>query len=472
MRVLIACEGGNGMGLGHITRCLALYRALERKGVTPVTVIRGDGAVKKILGRQRCEIFDWIKEKDRFLSMASGSDIVVVDSYHASKRLCEEISRRAIKALYIDDYKRIPYPAGTVVNGTIGAERFNYPKTHGVSYLLGAKYIPIRKEFCGAGERKIRKSIRNMLITFGGTDKGIFTAKLLKVLKERFPGLRYQIASGKKNFSGPAKLRKLMMLSDLCISAGGQTLYELASCGLPAVGISFAENQTLNLKGFRRSGFLKYAGRHTDPDIFNKVADAITAFSGPDARREASTAGANLIDGKGSLRVAEYLLDSLPPKILVRRAVKSDCGRIWRWRNDPRTRRSSFDGKMIPYEEHEKWFTRILGDGRTRIYIGENGADERVGQARLESMNDGSKAYIHVNLNPGFFGKGIGCKLIRAASEAFCSEHRNMRSIFAEVISDNAASITAFLKAGYGFYGKSRVGGRRVVILRYVIGRR
>jgi len=472
MRALIACEGGNGMGFGHITRCLSLYRALERTGVSPVMVIRGDRAVKKVLGRQRCEFFDWIREKGRFLSMASGSDIVVVDSYYASKRLCEEISRRAIKTLYIDDYKRMQYPAGIVINGTIGAEKFDYPKTHGVSYLLGAKYIPIRKEFCGAGVRKIRKSMRNILITFGGTDKEIFTAKLLKVLKERFPGLRYQIASGKKNFSGPDKLRKLMMLSDLCISAGGQTLYELASCGLPAVGISFAENQTFNLKGFRRSGFLKYAGRHTDLDIFRKVVGAIEALSGPDARRKASAAGMYLIDGMGSLRVAEYLLGSLPPEISVRKAINSDCARIWRWRNDSRTRRSSFEGRKIPYGEHKKWFTRIMTDGRARIYIGENGAGERVGQARLESMNDGSKAYIHVNLNPGFFGKGIGCRLIRAASETFCSERREVRSIFAEVISDNAASITAFLKAGYVFYGKSRVSGRGVTILRYAIGRK
>ena len=40
-----------------------------------------------------------------------------------------------------------------------------------------------------------------------------------------------------------ANMSKLMSNSDLAISACGSTLYELAACGIPTIGIIVAENQ-------------------------------------------------------------------------------------------------------------------------------------------------------------------------------------------------------------------------------------
>ena len=42
--------------------------------------------------------------------------------------------------------------------------------------------------------------------------------------------------------------------------------------------------------------------------------------------------------------------------VALRPARPEDCARIWEWRNDPETRRVSFDAARIPFETHEASF--------------------------------------------------------------------------------------------------------------------
>jgi len=60
-------------------------------------------------------------------------------------------------AVYIDDNKRLDYPKGVVVNGSIHAKELNYSKKNGVKYLLGPKYIPLRKDFWEVPEKEIKE---------------------------------------------------------------------------------------------------------------------------------------------------------------------------------------------------------------------------------------------------------------------------------------------------------------------------
>lgn len=45
-------------------------------------------------------------------------------------------------------------------------------------------------------------------------------------------------------------MKTLMLESDVAISAGGQTLYELASVGLPTIAIQVVDNQSEDISGF------------------------------------------------------------------------------------------------------------------------------------------------------------------------------------------------------------------------------
>ena len=54
-----------------------------------------------------------------------------------------------------------------------------------------------------------------------------------------------------------------------------------------------------------------------------------------------------------------------------------------------------------------------------------------------------------VNLNPLFFGRGLGRKIIALGSEKFFQEAGEGKPIVAEIKRDNIASQKAFTKAGY-----------------------
>ena len=132
--------------------------------------------------------------------------------------------------------------------------------------------------------------------------------------------------------------------------------------------------------------------------------------------------------------------------LTLREAQACDCFDILDWRNDPETRKHSFDSELIGREEHERWFTRKLGNPGSSFYIGLLGKD-KAGTVRFDDVGDFVR--VNVMLNPLFRGKGLGAELIRLGTEKFFSEKGLRKPIHAEILAGNPASLKAFEKAGY-----------------------
>jgi len=180
MKIFILTEGGRKIGFGHITRCIALYEAFEKKGIKPYFIVNADNSVKALLKGKRNKIFNWLKKQDELFDLISGADIVIIDSYLAKNNLYRNISDRTKLAVYIDDNKRVNYPDGIVINGSIYAKGLGYPVTKGITHLLGTKYLALRREFWDAPRKKMGKQINSVMITFGGDDTRGMTPKILR----------------------------------------------------------------------------------------------------------------------------------------------------------------------------------------------------------------------------------------------------------------------------------------------------
>jgi spore coat polysaccharide biosynthesis predicted glycosyltransferase SpsG len=103
-----------------------------------------------------------------------------------------------------------------------------------------------------------------------------------------------------------------MLGADVAISGGGQTLYELAATGTPAVAIRLADNQTLNLRNLQAAGMLLWAGDAGDADLETMVTSALMVLAENRGRRtEMSRRGRALVDGRGAARVAAAVLDEV-----------------------------------------------------------------------------------------------------------------------------------------------------------------
>ena len=103
-------------------------------------------------------------------------------------------------------------------------------------------------------------------------------------------------------------MKKVMLESDIAISACGQTLYELARVGVPTIGICAAENQLQNIEGWRKSGFLEYIGWHNDENLPERILEAINKLTPYKERAKLSEIDRSCVDGRGAKRIRTKLI--------------------------------------------------------------------------------------------------------------------------------------------------------------------
>ena len=132
----------------------------------------------------------------------------------------------------------------------------------------------LRKEFWNIKQYKVHQNVRNILIIMGGSDIQDLTIKLIYFISENYSDIRIHAVIG-KGFKEIDRYKSLKMPnlkliynpnaqgminsifnSDIVISAGGQTLYELTLIGCATIAIGVADNQLLNIKGLPEFGFL------------------------------------------------------------------------------------------------------------------------------------------------------------------------------------------------------------------------
>jgi len=326
VKVTILTEGGRDIGYGHITRCTSICQAFEEIGKQSQLVVSGDETIEDLRNGKNYKIFNWLDDQQLLFEILDNTNIVFIDSYLAEQGIYERISEQVETAVYFDDDLRIDYPKGFVLNGAIFAEELPYPKKEDVTNLLGTMYTPIRREFWDTPPKLIRKEVETFMVTFGGSDMCNVTPKVQKVLNKTYPYLQKKIIVTRffANMSEIKKLRdknteliyepdanelhKIMQESDIAISAGGQTLYELARVGVPTIGICIAQNQLQNVKGWSKSGLLEYIGWYNNKDIQSKLIAALEKTKSYNKRIGCSKKTRELIDGKGPRRVCDILL--------------------------------------------------------------------------------------------------------------------------------------------------------------------
>lgn len=308
-KALIVTEGGKKIGFGHIARCISLCQAFEEKGITPRFVINGDSTISGLLEGRECQIFNWLRAEKRLLRLVSDTDIVVIDSYLAKKKLYDKIAKAGDKCLLvmIDDYKRIDYPEGIVINPSIYGDKLDYLKKKGARYLLGKDYIIVRREFWEVPRKIIAKRLQSVLITFGGTNYNGLICKTASFLKKRFD-LTVNVIEPLKKLISAKNVQALMFRCDVCLSGSGQMVYELARIGVPDIGICLSENQRMNAEIWQKKGFMEGIGSGENKNLLKNLESAVKKLSDRGTRLRMSRVGRKLVDGQGPRRIIGEVL--------------------------------------------------------------------------------------------------------------------------------------------------------------------
>jgi spore coat polysaccharide biosynthesis predicted glycosyltransferase SpsG len=332
MNAWILCEGDAARGLGHLYRCLAFHEGLLARSLRPKWFIDGDALAERFAAEHglSADIGPW--QSPALPGLPPRADIAICDSYTADAATCAALAGRVDHALWIDDEARLDYPPGTVLNPSPPArQRAARPdppgsRPAGRALLSGFAHQPLRAAFAPEADRRIPESPLEVLVMLGGTDPRGLTPLAASAVRTVFPeaGLTVVVARPElraawretleglqANVLGPQRaldLRGLMCSADLAVTAGGQTIFEMARLGLPAVAIEVATNQRAQLEALAAEGALVVAGEHSDPALTVRLLDALHALAAPDVRGAMSTRASATIDGRGVSRVLDVLL--------------------------------------------------------------------------------------------------------------------------------------------------------------------
>jgi UDP-2,4-diacetamido-2,4,6-trideoxy-beta-L-altropyranose hydrolase len=340
MSVLFRVDSNLEIGLGHLQRCLSLAMALQHFDTTcffltnkqPVVTDR----VKRFgfKGWTLDTVDSWSTDdvaQTSKIAELENCDAIVVDSDYEGTNYLSQLRSAGLLVCAIEDLSPHSFPCQLVVNGDVHAHQLRYESSSGDTlFLLGPEYSLLRPEFWKVESRIVNKTAKNILVTLGGADPYNLTPRVLKLLDE-IPGTfsvtaligpfftnvmdiqaSAERADGRiKLVHSPDSVCNLMLESDLAVSAGGQTLYELACTGCPTIAVRIAPNQDRQLQVFEESGFIRIAGHGEDDSIIDAIGDAVfSLLQDCQARSSMSAAGQRLIDGQGALRVARTIVET------------------------------------------------------------------------------------------------------------------------------------------------------------------
>lgn len=334
----VRVDGGRGVGMGHVIRSLALVEALRvawqlsesrcvfymRDVTAGVDAVRQAGYPVVLLGEEE----EPLATSQRLLAQRPG--LLLVDLYDVGAAYVNML-RDASDAttVCLTDLDNTEPSCDVLVNGFVGlGESRIEHRADGTHALLGPNYKVLRPQFADQRPHEIRPRIERVLVTTGGWDKAGISLMALRALHchrrrldigvllgtayEQHHDVQYLI----RNHRHPVKahehvehMAERLRWADLAISGGGDTVYEIAACGAPAIVLCHVAHQLATARAFEERGAIVNLGLAADTDE-RALIDCIEALDADVERRRAlSENGQQLVDGRGTARVTEAILN-------------------------------------------------------------------------------------------------------------------------------------------------------------------
>lgn len=335
--VIARVDAGPGIGLGHLQRCLALAAAFSEAGCSATFLVNDDPLARDRVTaarwpvRQLTGVISWTDaDADAVIAEAkSGREaIVLVDSDEEPPTYIRRLRSAGLFVCAVEDLLVADLAADVLLNGDAHGELIPYGASHDTTLLLGPSFAPLPPPYWASNAPPACVPPVRVLVTLGGADPHNLMPALLReaVNLPAWTGLTVAVGPFSRNRAAvgaaveplgnravvhhaPEGMFPLIAECDLALTGAGQTLYELAALGRPAVAIQIAANQAPQLAEFERQGAAIGAGAATDPGIAARAVAMLGALAAdPSHLRKMAAAGRRFIDGQGARRAASAVL--------------------------------------------------------------------------------------------------------------------------------------------------------------------
>jgi len=313
--ILVLTEAGSDVGYGHLSRCLAVVENLPYESEL---LIHPDSG----FSQENVKVFPWRSDISGVINYIDerGVDMLLIDSYLADLSVYEAFKDAVGYVVVFDDFDRITYPVNLVINPSILGPQYLAQVSEVVS---GSDWVILRREIL-KHEKKLKHSdLKHVVLSFGGTDKARLFERLLPLMlgldfylsvvagsDAKARELESCFVDSRLHVYGRLEaenLADLFVSADLAISAGGQTLNELAYLGVPFLAIESGVDQYWNISAYVSHNVTPEHLKADDPHLEQKLQDALESLKDSTIRSSMAERSMELIDGGGAARIAEII---------------------------------------------------------------------------------------------------------------------------------------------------------------------
>lgn len=329
--LLFRVDGGKvwGISTGHITRMFLLARALDNKYKIIFVMKNYPDGVDFIKDAGfDVETIDTKDEYDATLISLCEKlrpEKVVFDLYSNSYRVFFDYARKkSIQTIVFDVMNNCSGVPDVLINDSLVEKSTFYKHLVGATKLcLGLDYFLLDNPPSVMG---IRREVRQIMLTMGGSDPANLTLNILQVLLKINAcadcslnvvlGPLYQekneVFALVKNYQqirvleAPNNFLDILSKQDMVIIAAGRTLYECAYLGRPAIVAPSIEHESVISSLYAEKTGSINLGLWDAKMSPLKLGESIAAYKSNYALRcSMHTAGRALIDGRGKERILE-----------------------------------------------------------------------------------------------------------------------------------------------------------------------
>jgi len=336
--VLVRCDGGARIGMGHVSRCLALAGelrgghgcdvvfAMRDADSAGVAAVRSSGFLVSPIASREDE--DYGPELLSLTSSRAAGALVADVRDTLSRASLERVRASGVRVVTIDDGS----------DRRLGSDLAFYPPVPQVEEMdwsgftgrrfAGWEWVLLKREFASDRGSATAFALHeshpiDILVTMGGSDPAGMTEFALDALNLLPLPLAVQVVAGPA-FSRAAALagivarskhavrvsqgldamEPLMRESRLAVASFGVSAYELAACGVPAIHLCLTADHARSSSAFTAARIAESLGIFADVRP-SQLADAVAGLLSDPARVSGMAVRARtLVDGRGAARIA------------------------------------------------------------------------------------------------------------------------------------------------------------------------
>ena len=330
---LIRCDGGPGIGLGHVTRCLAIAEALTSEGWScrfAVSAATRDLAPLAGSPFEVMTLTDAMSPGDLKKAAGKNVDLLLIDHYGLDagyEVACRDIARAL---MVIDDAPLRPHRCDILLDASADRQATDYAALlpDHCMILLGAAYVPLRGAFTMMRDRSLARrnkssAVERLFISFGGVDgQGLCDVALSSLeaidaclsvdvviggASQHLARLKTRAAASHHNVMvhvDSSHVPELLTAADIALGAAGINAWERCALGVPSIFVVVADNQRATYEALAESGAAVAIGG-LDEGLPARLLEALAALIEDDEWRETvARKSAALCDGHGASRIA------------------------------------------------------------------------------------------------------------------------------------------------------------------------